>query len=211
MCFWSIDRGEVSDRPHVTITYEPRTTKPIASKVAPIGNVGDAPTFTVAMNDEDADQRLSAYQIEVRRVSDKVVTWSPDKRTATPAERDALQSDLRAPASKWGIGTRRSGGAASGTARPAPQDSGLDRLGQQLHGHRWRPDRWGPPQAIGSVPSMAGVHFAVPWTHPQGKGIASLRIQLRPSTPPGDPDWDGVDNAWDTGAVYPEDGGATRH
>lgn len=211
----STDHGTPSVRPYVEITYEPRYTKPTGIRIAPSGSVADGPTFIVGMSDDDPDQRIGAYQLQVRRVSDQVKTWTPAKVMATAAEQatgSQGQCSVVAPLGQWSIGKEQEWTVKVWDNEAKPSESDWTPWGNPFTVTGGVPTI-GTPTAIGTVANMAGVRFIALWTHPEGKAIASLRIQLRASTAPGSPLWDGTDNAWDTGAVTPtlteQDGSAT--
>jgi hypothetical protein len=202
----SIDHATSGNRPYVEVTYEPSTTKPVAVAIAPLGNVNDAPTFVVGMADEDPDQRISAYELEVRKVGGTALTWNQPKTAATAAERATGaqgQCSIVAPKSQFKIGQQQEWRARVWDSEPKPSYSDWTPWVDSRFTVTGGVPTLGTVSPIGTVDRMAGVRFMVPWTHPQGKAIASLRIQTRVSTVEGSPLWDGTDNAWDTGDVTP--------
>lgn len=201
--FSSTEATDPNKRPYIEIVYEPKSTKPVATLIAPIGSVADGPTFNVGFADSDPDQTISAYELEVRRNSDQVSTWKPGKIVATDLERLAKMGSLVAPLTKWAVGTQQEWRARVWDTESTPSVSDWTAWSSDFTVTGGVPTITVPLQAIGTVLTMAGVRFVASWTHPQGKAIASLRIQLRSTTAIGSPAWEGADNAWDTGDVTP--------
>jgi hypothetical protein len=193
--FYGDDAGNSARRPIITIIYEPVSTKPSVTRVSPSGSVNDAPLFQAQFADTDPDDRLAKFSIEVRRVSNGDSTWNPDIFAADSVMASTGMAAVNAPAGRFPAGQ---------------QQEWRVRVQEGPPGNEWSDwTAWGLPftvtgslpvcttRSIGTVPNMAQVHFRADVTSTQP--LASVRIQLRPTTVAGSPLWDGPDNAWDTG------------
>jgi hypothetical protein len=70
---------------------------PVATLVSPIGgtSVGSlTPTLTLNFSDPNAGDVFSAYQLQVRRVSDQVLFWDPGQVATSQAQKDAKQASV---------------------------------------------------------------------------------------------------------------------
>jgi hypothetical protein len=200
--FYSIQSSDASLRPQIRIVYEPSSTQPVATLQSPTGNVGDGFQFLVGFDDDDSAQYLTSYRVQVRKVGGTALTWDPGTQVATDNDRANGYATIDAPLHQWTVGQTQEWRAKVTDSERTPSDSEWTAWGSPFTVIGGAPTV-GTPQTIASGSTMAGVHFRAPWTHPQGKAIQSLRIEVRSTTAPGSPAWDGSDNAWDSGDVTP--------
>jgi hypothetical protein len=65
--FWSRHATTASYRPTLTITYVPENTPPTAGLTDPSGDVPSNFTFTGTFDDEDADDRMTTVEVQVKK------------------------------------------------------------------------------------------------------------------------------------------------
>lgn len=195
--FYSSDETNSARRPVVILTYEPAPTAPSQpNSLTPYGITAKVNNFSGAFQDINTSDKLKETNI-ILYASDGVTKLWETSLAATPSEQAANAFSVAIPplvlletTYAWKARTRDS------TGRWGP-----------FSGLTYFTFTNTPPAltlvALGSYPSLAGVLFRGNYSDTNGHGLGAFRIQLRPTTTPGDPTWDGNTNLWDTSDTPP--------
>lgn len=195
--FYSKQHANAAFRPQVILTYDLAPVAPdVPSGIAPVGTTAKVPNVTGAFIDRNPGDKLKATEVTLYDVTGVNQLWKQTV-TATPSEVAASAFSVPLPAlvlleTTYAYKVR----VQDSTGRW----SGLTTLTYFTFTNN-------PPLLtlvpLGSYPSLAAVLFSGVYSDANQHPMGALRIQLRPTTAPGDPLWDGNTNLWDTSDVAP--------
>jgi len=192
--------NNIAYRPKIVIDYDPIPTPGKPTGMSPSGTLSVLPDdFTGAFNGGLPADRLTTTHIQVFPLGEASAIWNK-QRIATDSEQQSSQFSVPLPE------FLRSGTTYEWRARVQDQRGTWSPYSSKIQFKQADspPSVALQPAALGSVASLSGVHFRGVFSDPDPKDrLGSLRIQLRPTTPPGDPDWDSDTNLWDTGDTPP--------
>ena len=195
--FYSQQDTTPANRPYVVLTYELAPVPPdVPSGLGPVGVTAKVLNFTGAFTDRNPGNKLKSTDIELYDVTGVKQLWK-QSFVATPSEVAANAFSVAIPALVLLETTY--------AFKVRVQDStGRYSAWSSLTYFTFTNN---PPLLnlvpLGSYDSLAAVLFSGVYSDANQHPMGAIQIQLRETTGPGDPLWDGDTNLWDTGAFPP--------